>query len=152
MRNAVLFASAFIAAVTAGAAAHAGEPSGKSPFKMLIAPEQIFDLKAKAWKPVPNKDSFALTHDDEFYLTAAKRDDGMLMVLVRQPSTDKQGQVFYAGYYLKCGVMADVPFFTQNADELKTELANPLADDAEARLGFGEGTGMHDLYTLVCPS
>ncbi|OJY68030.1 MULTISPECIES: hypothetical protein [unclassified Rhizobium] len=152
MRNAVLFATTLIAAVATGVAAHAGEPSGKGPFKMLVAPEQVFNLKAKAWKPVPNKDSFVLTHDDEFYLTAAKREDGMLMLLVRQPSTDKQGQFFYAGYYLKCGVMADVPFFTQNADELKGELANPQADDAEARMSFGEGTGMHDLYTLVCPS
>lgn len=152
MKSAALFATAFIGALITGAASHAGEPSGKGSFEILVAPEQVFNLKAKAWKPVPNEDSFALTHDGEFYLTVAKRKDGMLMLLVRQPSTEKQGQPFYAGYYLKCGVMADVPVFPQNAAELKSELANPQADSEEARIGFGPGSGMHDLYTLVCRS
>lgn len=121
------------------------------PFKALVPPAEMFDLKSAAWTPFPDRPSFVFTHEGESYLVAAKRDDGMLMVIVRQPSTERPGQMLYVGSYLKCGVMADNSFFPTDAARVEQELVEPSADNIEARMGFDATMGMHDLYSLVCP-
>ena len=54
-------------------------------------------------------------------------------------------------FNLKCGVMANVSFFSQDAASLKADMAKSSADDSESRMGFDTSMGMNDLYSLVCP-
>ena len=127
---AALFAVAAAAPATSALAADSAKV-----FKPLVTPEEVFNPKSAAWKPIPNKEGFADSHDDEFYLLAAKRDDGKLMVMVRKPGVEHPETVFYYGAYFTCGVMADVMFFPGDAAGLKKEFAEPQADDSEGEIG-----------------
>lgn len=147
MRKILLSATVF----TLMCATAFAQSTEKGPFKLNILPKEIFDLKSKEWKPFPNKDSFNFTHANEFYSVIGKRSDGTLMVLVRQPSTEHPGKTVYTGSYLKCGVLADVPFFSQDAKGLEKELAEPSADASELRMVFDKTSGSYDIYSLVCP-
>jgi hypothetical protein len=149
MTKSLIRLAALALALAGGAVSTASAAGG--PFKALVPPTEVFNLKSAAWKPFPEKPSFVFTHEGESYLVAGKRDDGTLMVIVRQPSSERPGEVFYVGSYLKCGVMADVSFFPSDAASLEQELAEPSADNTESRMGFDATMGMHDLYSLVCP-
>jgi hypothetical protein len=141
-----------IAAVTGSFAltAHAEPLSGAGQFKWLVDPNGVFNEKAKLWKPVPTRDQSNLTHDDESYVVIAKRSDGSVVMLDRQPDYSNPHELTYVGYEFKCGQMTSGTFFVpqQTLDVLTKELASPAIDESPEEID--KTTGMYDYYSLVC--
>jgi hypothetical protein len=132
--------------------AHAA-PAFKREAKLTDA--MFTDWSVGAWKAQPD-----LRPDSAFqYLVAARRADGAVLVLTREPGWDDKKQEYTTdkievrGSFYKCGVLADWPSYvpikkTSDVDKL---LAKPLLDDKEERsLGIMEGSPVAAIYNAIC--
>ncbi|MBS1170859.1 MAG: hypothetical protein H6R01_1777 [Burkholderiaceae bacterium] len=122
-----------------------------SKFEALVSPEQVFKKNSTVWKAYGEKESDVLDHSNEYYLIAAKRADGFMLVMKKTPSYSNPKKPIYTGYFIKCGVMEDYPALLTNAEELKEIINNPQTQiKAKFRMPFDKDTGMHDTYVRVC--
>jgi len=122
-----------------------------SKFEALVSPEQVFKKGSTVWKTYGAIDGDALEHSKDYYVIAAKRADGFMLIIHKAPGYSNPKKYTYVGSFMKCGVMESYPGLFKNAEELENVINNPQTQlNAKSRMPFDKDTGMHDIYVRVC--
>ena len=125
-------------------------------FDIIMSPTQAFQNNGAALKPIQDQDDFVFNHENESYAVVAKRADGTVATVVRQPSDMNPGKYFYMGYFFNCKQKMDIPMTFEDEKELTDILKSApstftaqIKQDQSAQ-NFDDSMGVHDLYLLSC--
>ena len=125
-------------------------------FDIIMSPTQVFQKNGAALKPIQDQEDFVFNHENESYAVVAKRADGTVATVVRQPSDMNPGKYFYMGYFFNCEQKTDIPMIFEDEKELTDILKSApstftaqIKQDQSAQ-NFDDSMGVHDLYLLSC--
>lgn len=127
-------------------------------FDILLSPTEVFKDQGHALKTIQDRDEFGFTHENESYAIVAKRSDGTVVTVIRQPSLMTEGKFFTMGYFFNCHKKTDIPMVFEDANELTDLLKTAPSTFAEhvkqdkTATNFEDDMPIHDYYLLSCPS
>ncbi len=125
-------------------------------FDIIMSPTQVFQKNGAALKPIQDQEDFVFNHENESYAVVAKRANGIVATVVRQPSDMNPGKYFYMGYFFNCKQKTDIPMIFEDEKELTNILKSAPSTFAaqtkqdQSAQNFDDSMGVHDLYLLSC--